>query len=227
MEKHIPTAMPWYRSKIIIGAAVSISLKLLVVFGLIDEIAPTDQAELIELIALLVSAIGDTVALGSRVTQKHAPEITKSTTSYLPRNNLSQRGHTKPKNRNFMIGLILLPLTGMMLMLSACNPQLQDFQTEAPAPLAEKVIDENTLILAYESFEFALDGVNLAIDTRLITPGSTTALNIANTIDDIQAALNAADEARLAANTKNYAEAITRARNSIAKLRNIFQKGIK
>lgn len=75
-----PSAMPWYRSKIIVGAAISIITKLLVASGVIAELTPADSENLANLIVLVAGGIGDLVAIGARVTQKAAPAITAATT---------------------------------------------------------------------------------------------------------------------------------------------------
>lgn len=71
-----PNSMPWYKSKIIVGVAVSILTKLLVMSGLIAEFAPEDSENLVNLIVLVGGGIGDLVAFGARLTQKVAPTIT-------------------------------------------------------------------------------------------------------------------------------------------------------
>lgn len=71
----IPAKLPWYRSKVIVGAAISILTKVLVMSGAINEIAPADAESLANLIVLIGGGIGDLVAIGARVAQKAAPPI--------------------------------------------------------------------------------------------------------------------------------------------------------
>ena len=75
-----PSAIPWYRSKIILGAVVSIVTKILVMTGLVNELAPDDNENLVNLIVLVAGGIGDLVAIGARLVQNAAPEITAATT---------------------------------------------------------------------------------------------------------------------------------------------------
>lgn len=71
-----PASMPWYKSKVIVGAAIGILTKVLVMTGLVSEMTPEDSESLVNLVVLVVGGIGDLVAIGARVTQKAAPAIT-------------------------------------------------------------------------------------------------------------------------------------------------------
>lgn len=68
--------LPWYKSKVIVGAALSIIAKLLVASGIISALAPEDVDQLANLFVLVAGGVGDAIAIGARVTQKHAPVIT-------------------------------------------------------------------------------------------------------------------------------------------------------
>jgi hypothetical protein len=68
--------MPWYKSKIIWGALISMTGKVLVLSGAINELTPETSQALTDTIVLLISGVGDLLAIGSRVTQKVAPAIT-------------------------------------------------------------------------------------------------------------------------------------------------------
>jgi hypothetical protein len=68
--------MPWYKSKVIVGALISIAAKVLVMAGVINDLAPADADNLANLVVLVVGGVGDIVAIGARVAQKHAPAIT-------------------------------------------------------------------------------------------------------------------------------------------------------
>lgn len=72
----MPTTLPWYKSKIILGAAISIIAKVLVMGGVMHELAPADSDNLADLIVLVVGGVGDVIAIGARLTQKVAPAIT-------------------------------------------------------------------------------------------------------------------------------------------------------
>lgn len=77
---NLPSAIPWYKSKVIVGAAISILTKVLVMAGVINEFAPEDSEQLANIVVLVAGAIGDAIAIGARVTQKAAPAITAATT---------------------------------------------------------------------------------------------------------------------------------------------------
>lgn len=69
-----PDTLPWYKSKIIIGAIVSLLTKVLVIFGVLDgtfdDGAATDAA------LLVVGVLADIFIGFSRKNQKAAPVIT-------------------------------------------------------------------------------------------------------------------------------------------------------
>lgn len=75
-----PATLPWWRSRVIVGAAISAALKLLfVLFALLDIDVALSEKELqpaIEGLFLLVSFAGDFMAARARVVQKEAPPIT-------------------------------------------------------------------------------------------------------------------------------------------------------
>lgn len=71
-----PETLPWYRSHVIIAAAISVLSKLLVGFGVIGEIAPEDEEQLTSLIVLVIGGLADLWAMRARVVQKAAPQIT-------------------------------------------------------------------------------------------------------------------------------------------------------
>jgi hypothetical protein len=67
--------LPWYKSKIIIGALISMIGKILVLSGVVSKFAPEDADALTNVILLLISGVGDLIAITSRVVQKTAPPI--------------------------------------------------------------------------------------------------------------------------------------------------------
>lgn len=71
-----PSNLPWYRSQVIIGAAISIVTKLLVVLGVIGELAPEDSEQLTNTVVLVIGGLADIWAMRARITQKAAPPIT-------------------------------------------------------------------------------------------------------------------------------------------------------
>lgn len=72
----VPDTLPWYRSQVIVAAAISIITKLLVGFGVIGEIAPETNEELAATIVLIIGGIADLWAMRARITQRYAPPIT-------------------------------------------------------------------------------------------------------------------------------------------------------
>lgn len=69
-----PAAIPWYKSKIVLGAAVSIISKVAVVAGIPGAALLTDP-DLANGLVLAAGAIGDVIAVGARVNQTQAPKI--------------------------------------------------------------------------------------------------------------------------------------------------------
>lgn len=74
-----PATLPWWKSRVIVGALVSAGLKILYLTGLIGEVAPEDEAAWLDVAVLLASFVGDAIAAQARLTQKAAPKITGKT----------------------------------------------------------------------------------------------------------------------------------------------------
>lgn len=68
-------AIPWYKSKIIVGAAVSILSKVLVTSGLLPDGLNGQDEALTELVVTGVGLAADAVVIGSRVKQKEPASI--------------------------------------------------------------------------------------------------------------------------------------------------------
>ena len=68
--------LPWYRSKIIVGALVSIACAILAQTGLVTAITGEQQGGIVDLILLAGTIIGGSTAVGARVTQRWVPSIT-------------------------------------------------------------------------------------------------------------------------------------------------------
>ncbi len=69
------SAIPWYKSRIILGAGVSLISKLLSVTGIIDlDDHVADQ--IVEGAVIAGGVVGDIVAIHARTTQTEAPVIT-------------------------------------------------------------------------------------------------------------------------------------------------------
>ncbi len=104
------------------------------------------------------------------------------------------------------------------LTLGAC--QLPAFSVaQAPAPLAQTVVDDKALQAAWSSFDLALDGINTLIDTNYIKPGTPKAIAVADGIDKVTAILTAAESAAAAGSTKDYNIALAQVRGAITQLR--------
>lgn len=73
-----PDSMPWYKSRVIVGALVSAVLKALYLTGWVGELADGDAEQWVDVAVLLASFIGDAVAARARVVQEAAPKITSS-----------------------------------------------------------------------------------------------------------------------------------------------------
>lgn len=71
-----PETLPWYKSRVIVGALVSAVLKILYLTGWVGELADADAAQWVDVAVLLASFIGDAVAARARVVQEAAPPIT-------------------------------------------------------------------------------------------------------------------------------------------------------
>ncbi len=71
-----PETLPWYKSRVIVGALVSAVLKILYLTGWVGELAEGDEAQWVDVAVLLASFIGDAVAAQARVVQEVAPPIT-------------------------------------------------------------------------------------------------------------------------------------------------------
>jgi hypothetical protein len=71
-----PTTLPWYRSQVIVAAIISVITKLLVGFGIIDDIAPAVIEEMASTIVLITGGLADLWVVRARITQKAAPSIT-------------------------------------------------------------------------------------------------------------------------------------------------------
>lgn len=121
--------------------------------------------------------------------------------------------------------LLLAPALAVGLILSGCAGLGGFNPGQSPAPLEQTVLDERALILALETFDTALDSVDILIEAGYIVPGSPRALEIAGHIDRAATALRAASAAQRAGSTTSYLEAIQQARAAIAQVRRLIQPG--
>lgn len=191
-----PNEMPWYKSKVIMGVIVSILSKVLFVTGVIGEMAPADQAQMVDLLVLVIGGIGDIVAVGARVVQKEAPKITAG----------------KPKNTGMMslvmaAALVPLLLTGCATTGSGSPSEISD-RTRA---------DEQAALLVTLTYTTAS-----RLGTTLIRSGAVTDKAAIRKFGELdKAAYQAVLAVRAAyetANAQSFADALTNARRTIAGL---------
>jgi hypothetical protein len=78
----VPLALPWWKSRVIVGALVSAVTKVLALSGVTTEIAP--EAAWIDLVLILASLAGDFIAIRARVVQVSAPPIVGSKAATIP-----------------------------------------------------------------------------------------------------------------------------------------------
>lgn len=71
-----PETLPWYKSRVIVGALVSAVLKILYLTGWVGELADGAEAQWVDVAVLFASFIGDAVAARARVVQEASPKIT-------------------------------------------------------------------------------------------------------------------------------------------------------
>lgn len=199
METYPPIAMPWYRSKVIIGALVSIFTKLLVLSGLTGEITASETAQIVDLVLILSGAVGDLVAIGARLRQRHVPKIV-STPSKASRAVVSA----------MFACLLVFPMMGCA--------SVPDRIPSSPAAVADKeTIDEQaalTLTLAYTG---AARAAALAIETGLVDDPKVIA-RIGELDVAAFGAVKAAESAYRAGNADSYALALVEARAAVGAL---------
>lgn len=71
-----PETLPWYQSRVLIGALLSAILKLVAAFGVTVQVTDEQTQAIVTVLALLGSLVGDYMAARARVTQVTAPPIT-------------------------------------------------------------------------------------------------------------------------------------------------------
>lgn len=192
----VPVAMPWWRSKVIVGAGISIILKVLVLTGLTQEIAPADQTQIIDLVMLVISGIGDLVAIGARVTQKYAPAIRAS-------------GPTR-------MGANFVPMLAMALVLPLALAGCASFNPgEGPRTYADQtLVDEQAGYAITTAYTAAAEAASLAIETGLVTdPEAITRIGQLN--DRAYAFVLGVRQAYEAGNSTDYVTALREARMAI------------
>ncbi len=197
-----PETMPWWKSKVIVGALISILAKLFVISGLTGEITPGETQQVTDLVLIVIGGLGDLLAIGSRITQRYAPQITGG----------DGGGGSGFGSR----GLPVLLACALLFPLAACST-LQNVPT-APSEIADQTrLDEQaalTLTLAYTG---AAKAATLAIETGIIDSPATIA-RIGELDRQAFAAVLAAERAYNAGNAASYASALMEARLAISGL---------
>lgn len=106
--------------------------------------------------------------------------------------------------------------------LAGCAPAIIG---NAPAPLEQTTIDEKGLLAAFSAFDVALTAVDGLVATKVIVPGTPTALKIKGYLVIAQNGLNAAAAAQKAGSTTDYVKALNSAREALT-LASAALKGI-
>jgi hypothetical protein len=110
------------------------------------------------------------------------------------------------------------------LALAACQTPIGPISPfEAPAPLAKTTVDDSGLQTAWRSFDLALDGIALLRDAGALKPGTPKAIAVANGIDKVLAAFEAAEHAVAAGSTTSYRTAMAEAKAAVASLRSVLR----
>jgi hypothetical protein len=66
--------IPWYRSQVLWGLVISVAFKLIwVAFKFAPDLSEADQAELVRMVTILASFIGDAIAARSRINSTLEP----------------------------------------------------------------------------------------------------------------------------------------------------------
>lgn len=69
-------AIPWYKSKIVVGVMISLFCKALVASGAVGEISGDTQKQLADIVITVLGGMGDLWALLARFKQTAAPVLT-------------------------------------------------------------------------------------------------------------------------------------------------------
>lgn len=203
MTPYPPLELPWYKSKVIVGALISILAKLLVITGLVGDFTDADTAQVTDLVLIMFGALGDLIAIGARVRQKYAPPIVSGS------GGKGGGGAIRAFSLTFVC-LLVIPLAG-------CASSLNQVPT-SPAAVADQIkVDEQaalTLTLAYTG---AAKAAALAIETGLVSDPIAIA-RIGELDDRAYVAVKAAESAYRAGNADSYAEALQEASSAVSNL---------
>lgn len=99
-----PAELPWYKSRVIVGALVSAIFKLLATIGVATDFSEEESGAIVTALMVGISFLGDYIATRARLTQKTAPPI--------------RLRNGNPEARSpWLVGL----LAGVLLLLSGCS----------------------------------------------------------------------------------------------------------
>lgn len=87
------------------------------------------------------------------------------------------------------------------------------------------VIDSSKFDLALQTYDAALDAINLLINAKVLIPGSARAKAVADANDRVMAAFKAADAARHACNATSYRAALDDVTAGVAQVRAAIHGG--
>ena len=202
MTPYPPQSMPWWKSKVIVGAAVSILTKLLVLTGLTGEFTALETQQIVDLSLIAIGAIGDLVAIGARVRQRYAPTITSGGGS----------GRGGATLSALLACALVIPLVGCSMSgLSGVSSI-----PSAPAELSDRTdLDERgalTITLAYTGTARA---AAIAIETGFIDDAETVR-RIGELDRKAYGAVKAAEAAYRAGNADSYSAALGEARAAVS-----------
>ena len=197
MNPYPPQSMPWWKSRVIVGAAVSILMKLLVLSGLTGEFTEAESQQVVDLALILIGGIGDLIAIGSRVRQRHVPRITAG-------------GAPRGSALSLMLACALfIPLAGCSL---GGLPSLPD----SPSAVSDGTeVDERAALTITLAYTGAARAAAIAIETGFVDDPATVR-RIGELDRDAYAAVKAAEGAYRAGNEQTYAAALTDARAAVS-----------
>lgn len=197
MTNYPPAQMPWYKSRVIVGALVSILMKLLVLSGLTGEVSEQETQQVIDLALTLIGAAGDLVAIGARVRQRHVPKITAN-----------DRGG----------GAVLSMLLALAFIAPLASCGIMGSMPTAPSAIADQTsLDERSALTITLAYTGAARAAAIAIETGFIDDPATVA-RIGDLDVKAFTAVRAAEAAYRAGSSTSYAAALAEARKAVSYL---------
>lgn len=111
------------------------------------------------------------------------------------------------------------------LSLAGCAPLLGALTSVAlppPAPLAQTVVDERALNLAWEAYDTVLTTVDGLVEAGVLVRNTPRALQVRSALIQVRTGLNAATAAARAGNAATYAEALASATQAYSQVRSLL-----